>query len=66
MDIRLIVEKLRGRGFAIESSYLTQDSQVMVRINGITLSFFDQAVRLAEGCASIQELAREGHASPSN
>jgi hypothetical protein len=53
----------RAPGRGLGSSYLTQDGQVMVRINGMLLTFFDQAIRLAEGRASIQDLARESHAS---
>ena len=52
-EIKSIIEALEQRGFVIRSSYLREDGHMMVEINGVPMTLFDQAVRLAQGEDSL-------------
>ena len=58
-EIRSIIEALEQRGFVIHSSYLREDGQVIVEINGVPMTLFDQAARVAQGYTSLEDILTE-------
>ena len=58
-EINSIIGALEQRGFVIRSSYLREDGQVIVEINGVPMTLFHQAVRLAQGEASLEDILTE-------
>ena len=59
IEIKSLVEGLERRGLVIRSSYLREDGQVIVEINGVLMTLFDQAVRLAHGQNSLEDILTE-------
>lgn len=59
MEIKSLIDTLDKRGFVIRSSYLREDGQVIVEINGVPMTLFDQAARLAQGQDSLQDILTE-------
>ncbi len=59
MEIKSLIEALDQRGFVIRSSYLREDGQVIVEINGVPMTLYDQALRLVQGENSLEEILTE-------
>lgn len=64
MEIKSLIEALETDGFVIRSSYLREDGQVIVEINGVPMTLLDQALRLAHGQNSLEDILTEIIAGP--
>ncbi len=59
IEIKSLIEALDERGFVIRSSYVREDGQGIVEINGVPMPLFDQALRLAHEQNSLQDILSE-------